>query len=427
MITTISLNPSIDRTVEVERFVPGGLNRVVEAHSVAAGKGVNVALAASALGVDAECIGFMYKEGARLFEKRLMLNATAYNFIWCEGSVRTNIKVFDREKGEITEINEPGARVGEADLERMTELVALHAENTDCLVLSGSMPPGCPKDYYRTLLRAVDGLGCRCILDAEGERLALGVEAKPYLIKPNRFELETMVGRELRSLADIRDAAAEVHRPRRVGRGGVAGRGRRADRRRRRGALRAAHRGRGEVHGRRGRHDGRRARLRRHRRLQARGDVPHGRRGGDGALRDGQLPRGRPRAVQALLDRVAIERSEPCARWRRASCTRRAERAARRAYAVSGGRRAGESRAGGGWAMRSEPMGCLLIGEAERMDALRAAWRARGVRGARGRAGRRGLAGSGAGGSCTNVRSRAARASPRRARGGRRRWRWPRS
>lgn len=207
MITTVSLNPSIDRTVEVERFVPGGLNRVIEARSVAAGKGVNVALAASALGVDAECVGLMYKEGAKLFEKRLMLNATAYNFIWCEGAVRTNVKVFDREKGEITELNESGAPVGADELERLTELVSLHAENADCLVLSGSMPPGCPADYYRSLIRAVDGLGCRCILDAEGERLALGVEAKPYLIKPNRFELETMVGRELRSLADVRDAA----------------------------------------------------------------------------------------------------------------------------------------------------------------------------------------------------------------------------
>lgn len=63
MITTISLNPSIDRTVNVEKFVPGGLNRVVSAHSVAAGKGINVALTASALGVASECIGFMYREG----------------------------------------------------------------------------------------------------------------------------------------------------------------------------------------------------------------------------------------------------------------------------------------------------------------------------------------------------------------------------
>lgn len=207
MITTISLNPSIDRTVNVEHFTTGGLNRVVSAHSVAAGKGINVALAASALGVDAECIGFMYREGSKLFEKRLMVNSTAYNFVWCEGSVRTNIKVFDQSRGEITEINESGAHVSENDLKRMTDLVALHAENTDYLVLAGSLPPGCPPDYYRTLIQSVDGLGCRCILDADGERMRYGLEARPYMIKPNRFELEMMTGRELKTLADIRDAA----------------------------------------------------------------------------------------------------------------------------------------------------------------------------------------------------------------------------
>ena len=207
MITAISLNPSIDRTVNVDSFTQGGLNRVVSTHSVAAGKGINVALAAAALGVDAECIGFMYREGAKLFEKRLMVNSTAYNFVWCEGSVRTNIKVFDRAKSEITEINESGVPVSDADLKRMTDLVALHAENTDYLVLSGSMPPGCPPDYYRTLIRSVEGLGCRCILDADGERLRYGLEAQPYMIKPNRYELEMITGQELKSLRDIKLAA----------------------------------------------------------------------------------------------------------------------------------------------------------------------------------------------------------------------------
>lgn len=207
MITTISLNPSIDRTVTVDSFVQGGLNRVVSTQSVAAGKGINVALAAAALGVDAECIGFMYREGSKLFEKRLMVNSTAYNFVWCEGSVRTNIKVFDRSKGEVTEINESGAKVTEDDLQRMSELVTRHAENTDYLVLAGSLPPGCPSDYYRTLIQSVEGLGCRCILDADGERLRYGLEAQPYMIKPNRYELEMITGQELKSLQDIRRAA----------------------------------------------------------------------------------------------------------------------------------------------------------------------------------------------------------------------------
>ena len=207
MITTISLNPSIDRTLTIDHLVPGGLNRVINTHSVAAGKGINVALTVAALGMDAECIGFMYKDGSKLFEKRLMMNSAAYNFVWCEGSVRTNIKVLDQSTGVITEINEAGAQVSEADLKRMSELVTLHAENTDYLVLAGSLPPGCPQDYYRTLIQSVEGLGCRCILDADGERMRYGLEAQPFMIKPNRYELEIMSGRELKTLPEIRDAA----------------------------------------------------------------------------------------------------------------------------------------------------------------------------------------------------------------------------
>ena len=207
MITSVSLNPSIDRTLTVERFTPGGLNRVLGERNVAAGKGINVALTVSELGLDSECIGFMYRDGASQFEKRLMLNSTPYDFIWCEGSVRTNIKVFDRSNGTITELNESGMNVAVEDLDRMVDLVVRHAENSDYLILSGSLPPGCPEDYYRTLIRAVEGLGCRCVLDADGERLKYGLEAKPFMIKPNRNEIETMIGKPLEDIGDVRRAA----------------------------------------------------------------------------------------------------------------------------------------------------------------------------------------------------------------------------
>ena len=207
MITAVSLNPSIDRTLTVDGFVPGGLNRIVDKRDVAAGKGINVALTVSELGLDSECIGFMYRDGASQFEKRLMLNSTPYDFIWCEGSVRTNIKVFDRSNGTITELNESGMNVAVEDLDRMVDLVVRHAENSDYLILSGSLPPGCPEDYYRTLIRAVEGLGCRCVLDADGERLKYGLEAKPFMIKPNRYEIETMIGKPLEGIGDVRRAA----------------------------------------------------------------------------------------------------------------------------------------------------------------------------------------------------------------------------
>ena len=207
MITSISLNPSIDRMLVVENFTPGGLNRVVEKRDTAAGKGINVALAVSALGLDAECVGFMYRDSGSLFEKRLMINSTPFDFVWCEGEVRTNIKVFDRAAGVVTELNESGTTIGEEEIAQMTEMVCRHAENSDYLVLSGSLPPGCPQDYYRTLINAVEGLGCRCVLDADGDRLKYGLQARPFMIKPNRYELETMIGRKLDGIADIRDAA----------------------------------------------------------------------------------------------------------------------------------------------------------------------------------------------------------------------------
>lgn len=207
MITSVSLNPSIDRTLTVEGFNPGGLNRVVSKNDIAAGKGINVALTVSGLGLDAECIGFMYQDGGPLFEKRLMMNSTPYDFIWCNGSVRMNIKVFDRSTGVITELNESGMTVDEDALSKMIDMVVGHAENSDYMILSGSVPPGCPQDFYRTLIGAVDGLGCRCVLDADGERLKYGLEAKPFMIKPNRYELEMMTGTKLDSIQALKKAA----------------------------------------------------------------------------------------------------------------------------------------------------------------------------------------------------------------------------
>ena len=212
MITSVSLNPSIDRTLGVENFTTGGLNRVLSQTDVAAGKGVNVALAAAALGADSECIGFMYQEGGSLFEKRLHQGNVHSDFLWCNGAVRVNVKVFDRSRGEITELNSSGTPVTEAQLEEMTRLVREHARKSDMLILSGSLPPACPVDYYKILAAAAEGENCRVILDADGERLRAGIQARPFLIKPNRYELELLTGRKLDSIDLLLEAAQDCIR-----------------------------------------------------------------------------------------------------------------------------------------------------------------------------------------------------------------------
>jgi len=207
MITTVSLNPCIDRTVKVKQFTYGGMNRVFSARSDAGGKAINVAVSAAKLGLAAGCIGLLYKENGRMFENKLLANGCACDFVWLEGSVRTNIKLQDESTGQVTEINESGAPVKAETLEKMLDLIAVHAEKSDFLVLTGSLPPGCPDDFYRLAIEQAEGLDCRCVLDAEGAKFSEGIKARPFLIKPNLYELEVATGKSFETLEEIRDAA----------------------------------------------------------------------------------------------------------------------------------------------------------------------------------------------------------------------------
>ena len=208
MICAVCLNPCIDRTVEIERFTYGGMNRILTSREDGCGKGVNVALVARELGMESACIGYLFEENGELISERLKEAGAQEDCIWLPGRVRTNMKVFDRENSRITEINESGAFISEKNRARMVELVLQWAALCDTMVFTGSLPPGCPPDFYRTLMEAVEGR-CRCVLDAEGEKLTRGLEAKPFLIKPKQYELELRAGRELKSVQDIKRAALE--------------------------------------------------------------------------------------------------------------------------------------------------------------------------------------------------------------------------
>lgn len=208
MITAVGLNLSIDRTLEVDRLVPYGTNRALSARSDAGGKAVNVALMAARLGAEAAITGFMRAENAGFFEERLRAGGVGCDFVELPGQVRVNVKVLDREAGAVTEFNEAGAPVSEEELARLVEKVRRHAARGGWLVLTGSLPPGCPKDFYARLIAAAPG--CRVALDADGEALARAVPLGPYLVKPNRRELEGLVGRKLGGMDGVRRGAMEL-------------------------------------------------------------------------------------------------------------------------------------------------------------------------------------------------------------------------
>lgn len=205
MITTICMNPSFDKTVEVDAFRPGHVNRILRSRTDAGGKGLNVAVVARRLGMEAQVVGIAGSDGARVLETALEREGAGHAFLLTDGSVRINTKVVSLDGSGVTEINEPGPVISAEMLDRFIRLVCEKAAGSEYVVLTGSLPPGCPDDTYARIINALDGIPC--ILDAGGNALLRGVEAKPFLIKPNHHELAAAVGRELHTCQDMIQAA----------------------------------------------------------------------------------------------------------------------------------------------------------------------------------------------------------------------------
>ena len=202
MITAVCLNPCIDRMVEIERFMYGGMNRILGAREDGSGKGVNVAIACRQIGLAAACIGLMGDKSESI-TGRLERAGCPQEFLPADSPVRVNLKVLDRGAGVITEINEPGIPVAPGQDEALIGLSLKWARRSEYLVLTGSMPPACPPDLYARIIEAVrrDGGGCRCVLDAEGENLALGIAARPYMIGPTATSWSSCAGGSSRASA----------------------------------------------------------------------------------------------------------------------------------------------------------------------------------------------------------------------------------
>jgi 1-phosphofructokinase len=212
MIASLCANPCVDRTMTIDSFTYGGMNRIKESRDEGCGKGVNVAVASAMIGVEAACIGFMPTAGNGLILERLKRNGCVSEFVSCPGAVRVNTKVLDKASGVVTELNESGQEVSPQDVQRLVEEVVRWGGKCRYIVLAGSTPPGCPPDLYRTIIAELKKAapGCRAVLDADGARLAEGIKASPYLIKPNRYELETLCGRKLESLQEIHAEALKL-------------------------------------------------------------------------------------------------------------------------------------------------------------------------------------------------------------------------
>ncbi|GAB3432893.1 1-phosphofructokinase [Actinophytocola sediminis] len=209
MIVTLTLNPSLDRTIEIDRLTRGTMTRATATRLDPGGKGVNVSRALAAHGISTRAVVPCGGPGGAQLTELLKLEGIDVGAVEVDGHTRSNVSLVEPD-GTVTKINEPGGSLQPEDLERLEEAVLTAAVGADWVVASGSLPPGVPDTWYAKLGRHLGALGVRFAVDTSGPALTAALAAKPALVKPNRDELAESVGFRLDTVADAILAAERV-------------------------------------------------------------------------------------------------------------------------------------------------------------------------------------------------------------------------
>ncbi len=208
MITTVCLNPAIDQSAEVDAIRIGGMNRLKNLQSSAAGKGVNVAVVLKRLGAEARCLGFVGDADEWYFKQSMQQENVPFAAVAVPGSVRRNLKLVETKDRTVTELNQQGLKADPIAFAKLEAMLNMQSVAGGYTALCGSLPPGCAPEAYQTIMKKLPDR--RWIVDASGDAMRHALKAKPFLIKPNQTELEEIAGTELEDIRAVKDAAQKL-------------------------------------------------------------------------------------------------------------------------------------------------------------------------------------------------------------------------
>ena len=207
MITTITLNPAVDKTIKVNNFSVGNVNRIEAIRLDAGGKGINVSKVIKNLGGNSKAMGILSGNSGKFIKEYLDSINILNDFVFTEGETRTNIKVVDEISHTNTDINEAGPQANDKDLAEVSGKVFNNISSEDIIIFSGSVPSNVDKKIYGDWIKKAKTKGAKTILDADGELLKNAILAGPYLVKPNIDELEGMFNKKINGVKEAVEIA----------------------------------------------------------------------------------------------------------------------------------------------------------------------------------------------------------------------------
>jgi len=207
MISTITLNPAVDKTVYISKLMPYETNRVLRVETDAGGKGINCSRMLKRLGAETLAVAFLGGTTGEFVRAILDKEGIPHDCVWTSKPTRTCICVEDSTESPPTTFNERGGPIEHSELVALLEKAKNAARRSAYVVFGGSVPVGVNPDIYKVLIQIATNGGAKAVLDADGEAFAEGVKTKPFMIKPNRDEAEHFLGEEFESKADVARAA----------------------------------------------------------------------------------------------------------------------------------------------------------------------------------------------------------------------------
>lgn len=206
MIYTVTLNPSIDYIVRLDKVVVGSVNRMTSDDKFAGGKGINVSRILQRLGVENTATGFLGGFTGKFVEDGLKAEDIATKFVQVDQDTRINVKI---KADDETEINGTGPQISPDQLAQLEAILSgLSAEDT--VVFAGSAPANLGNQVYNRLIPVAKEAGAQVVCDFEGQTLLDALNYQPLLVKPNNHELEAIFNVKLDGLADVEKYAREI-------------------------------------------------------------------------------------------------------------------------------------------------------------------------------------------------------------------------